>query len=105
MAKRPPIKVGDYLQHIGDLSLYKADIGTVNAWNDPQSKQGWLDNYRVVDITPRPEPKVVIGYVNVYEDGSMGYVYETRERADSIRNSYKRIACIRVEAIEGQFDD
>jgi hypothetical protein len=48
-------------------------------------------------------PVTVTRYVNVYPD-HIGLDYGTREEADANRND-RRIACIKVTAVEGQYDD
>jgi len=50
-----------------------------------------------------PEPTTNEGWVNVYGD-RRGSLYPTREFADAVAHA-DRIACIRVEWREGQFDD
>ena len=54
------------------------------------------------DLMP-PEPTTNEGWVNVYGN-RRGSLYPTREFADAVTRA-DRIACIRVEWREGQFDD
>ena len=54
-----------------------------------------------LDIVEVKEKKV--SYLNLHSNGS-GIVYPSREQADQY-NSCTRIACIRVEYEEGQFDE
>lgn len=60
------------------------------------------------DISPRdimpPEPEKRVVYFNAYADGRFGLVWDSRSEADSHVEG-DRIACIRVEFTEGQFDD
>jgi len=51
-------------------------------------------------------PEKIVRYVNMNknERGIVGAAYETKRRADNNSTSY-RIACIRIEFEDGQFDD
>ncbi len=51
----------------------------------------------------KPKPKQVVSYVNIYSSGNSGG-YPTRHAAD-LTASFNRLACIRVTALEGQFDE
>ncbi len=61
------------------------------------------------DIVKEIKPKEV-GYMNVYPSSHSSHIavaeiiWPTRAKADDVRRS-KRLACIRVEFEEGQFDD
>lgn len=47
-----------------------------------------------------------VRYINAYDNRELGIPHPTRTKADStILGHSKRIACIRVEYEEGQFDD
>lgn len=61
------------------------------------------DTFWVHADSLREVPKTVAFYVNVDEDGFRGS-YNTREHADSLANP-DRIARVRVQYTEGQFDD
>lgn len=54
-------------------------------------------------ILPTKPPKRVV-WLNVYPDESSGFFYNSRQGADHQADS-ARIACIRVEFEEGQFDE
>lgn len=46
-------------------------------WCDPNSKLSWC--WDVVDYRVKPWP--IVGYFNVYEDGTFGFMYRTAEEA------------------------
>jgi len=52
------------------------------------------------------EPKSGVHYINVYKE-SYSFAADSRDHADSVASNYHddRIACVRVEWKEGQFDD
>ena len=52
------------------------------------------------------EPKSGVHYINVYKE-SDSFAADSRDHADSVASNYHddRIACVRVEWKEGQFDD
>lgn len=50
------------------------------------------------------EPKSGVAYVNIFDDG-IGGTFNTRREADGTSVKEDRIACIRIEWKEGQFDD
>lgn len=52
----------------------------------------------------RVKPKPIVRYVNLYPSEMGSGVYCTRADADN-RAGSKRIACIRIEFTEGQFDE
>jgi len=54
------------------------------------------------DLINIPEKRV--GYINFYGSGYAGYAYDTRAKADQLSKTC-RIACVRVEYEDGQFDD
>lgn len=52
------------------------------------------------------EPKSGIRYLNIYDNpNARAYSYMTKDEADKTPSVDTRIACIRVEWKEGQFDD
>ena len=51
------------------------------------------------------EPKSGVSYLNIYKDGILGHAYMNRIMADDAAHDVVRLACIRVEWKEGQFDD
>ena len=61
----------------------------------------WNTEDKLVNVPP---PKQVL-YFNMYKDGTRG-AYKTRDSADKA-SAYLtgRIACVRVEFSEGQFDE
>lgn len=56
-----------------------------------------------MDLMPL-EPEKRVTYLNVYPDINSGVTWATRAEADSCASS-ARVACVRVEFREGQFDD
>ena len=71
---------------------------------------GWnLDGYfssgtfHIFDIISEIKPKRVV-WLNVYPEDDGGFYYDSRAEADRQATPY-RIACIRVEFEEGQFDN
>ena len=63
-----------------------------------------IDNAYYGQYIEHKEPRKFVKYINVYEDGYIGCSTDARIEADSCAGR-GRIACIRVEATEGQFDD
>lgn len=55
----------------------------------------------------RNVPKTFVRYINFYEDQKFGATWETRQDADRGSNfaNRNRIGCLRVECVEGQFDE
>lgn len=63
----------------------------------------WVDND--FDLVKEwGDPKTGVKYINVYYSGDFGSGEPTREKADEIA-SPSRLACVRVEWTEGQFDE
>lgn len=56
-----------------------------------------------LDLISKIKPKRVV-WLNVYPGEDGGYYYDSRAEADRQATPY-RIACIRVEFEDGQFDD
>jgi len=82
-------------------AIYVDDEWDAETWKldgcyDPISPKSYFD------LMP-PEPTTNEGWVNVYGN-RRGSLYPTREFADAVTRA-DRIACIRVEWREGQFDD
>ena len=72
--------------NLGDIEWQKK-MSELNSWN-------WLE----VDYRVKPQPQVF--YVNKYPHTG----HRSREDAESSAQP-DRIACIRIEYMEGQFDD
>lgn len=71
-----------------------------NEWNDCSDPSwSYSAEYRI-------KPEKIVRYVNIYRDGGeAGYSsHKTRANADKSINTF-RVACIRIEFEEGQFDD
>lgn len=86
-------------------------IALVKNINRPATytKSGYFNlntsNHEFDLIEPYVEPKRGVGYLNVYEDGNISSdLHQTRLGADK-RADEGRIACIRVEWKEGQYDE
>lgn len=56
-----------------------------------------------LDLISEIKPKRVV-WLNVYPDDNGGFYYDSRAEADDLA-SPDRIACLRVEFEEGQFDE
>lgn len=83
---------------------YIGDSPRPTAW----TQEGKCHNDAPVANLENVPPARHVGYVNVYQDGqAQGYkLKRTREEADQLTpNTAKRIACVRIEYTEGQFDD
>ncbi len=90
-SKTPLVVVSDKIDHAISLS------------NDGKVPPFFGDN--ILDlIEPYTEPKRGVVYMNVYEDGGFGSTYLYKEEADAYSDC-RRIACIRIEWTEGQFDE
>ena len=67
----------------------------------------WLD-YAISSFTTpwkwRVKPEKIVGYVNVYPEGSLGFLRVSKEAADRDAGS-TRHARVRIEYYPGQFDD
>lgn len=88
-----------YYQHCW---ISHANYFTTEKGGNYSNAEHYLDIIRHI----KPKEKVV-GYVNVYNDNSVGQLFETRKDADFVAYHAVRVACIRVEFEyeEGQFDD
>lgn len=88
----------------GDRSILVAALnvaGNENVyWLDSKGR-GFL--YREPSVRNVP-PAPVVRYFNFYSDGAIGNDQESRKEADDNAGP-DRIACVRVEFTEGQFDD
>lgn len=88
---------------VGAYKDGKADKWTPDNW---ASDGRWLTDHSDTDLVPVPEKRV--GYVNVRRLPSgeiwLGAEHPTRASADKKAGEY-RIACIRIEYTEGQFDE
>ena len=60
----------------------------------------WAQKPVVRNVPPAP----IVRYFNVYRDGSLSGVHESRADADGYMGP-GRVACVRVEFKEGQFDE
>jgi hypothetical protein len=60
----------------------------------------WTTRSSGLDILPNTHTR----YVNIYSGDHNGAMCKSREYADNIANS-ARIACLKLEFYEGQFDD
>jgi hypothetical protein len=83
---------------------YIGDSPRPTAW----TQEGKCHNDAPVANLENVPPARHVGYVNVYQDGqAQGYkLKRTREEADQIASPLvNRIACVRIEYTEGQFDD
>ncbi len=88
-------------------------LSIVKAFAEGKEVQ-WLDNGKWVTThapsfslgcTYRIKPEVKVGYINVYPFGLITNRTKTsRVEADDVADS-DRIACIRIEYEEGQFDE
>lgn len=57
--------------------------------------------FDIVAVTPKPEPKRIRGWVNVYDEGRGCWRYDTKEEAD--RNAFgSRVACVYIDVAEGE---
>lgn len=89
-SKTPLVVVSDKIDHAISLS------------NDGKVPPFFGDN--ILDlIEPYIEPKRGVGYLNIY-NSLISRLHETRQEADRFADK-ERLACIRVEWTEGQFDD
>ncbi len=96
-----PVKIIDYsskninfplVAYINNqvLEVY-TDSGTVH-----KSKKECASDLFMADIS-------ITGYLNIYRDGS-SVLHPSRIAAD-INAIHSRIACIKIKAVEGQFDE
>lgn len=102
---RPPIKEGDWIMSPDGTNAYRASSMDVRRWNGGEFYAG----YKVVDVTERPappEPLRKAHYAVFIKDGC-GLRYFTKfNSAPEARYHVPNAACIiRVEAVEGQFDE
>lgn len=52
------------------------------------------------------EPFKKVGYINIYDDGSIGILQDSRAEADGIQDLYrKRVGCQKIVIEEGIWDD
>ena len=78
------------------IQRYFIGAGVWGGLESPTFEDMRLYNYRV-------KPKKVVAYLNLYTGGE-AVLYSDRSTADQ-SSAIGRIACIRVEFEEGQFDD
>lgn len=100
---------------IPDSALMFSLMGYVILNDGSCSAHAWMANGRVsngVDyandlVEEWKEPRSDAYYQNIYDNGTKSLHHKTRNDADVAASfaSIKRIACVRVEWKEGQFDD
>ena len=67
------------------------------------TSEGAYDTDRPLMVRNVP-PDPIVRYINMYPNGCRGRAHESRAKADNSAGS-SRIACVRVEFKEGQFDE
>ena len=84
-----------------------ADFPIVGLAGDDAQSLCWAANGTTLGRVPRydiiPAPRKHTRYLNVYSNGT-AVVHGCRQEADEVAG-FDRVACIRVEYTEGQFDD
>lgn len=67
------------------------------------------EKWEEVIVTAAPKPKTSVVYANIYEGEVglyMGVSHSSRQIADECQNDYpSRVGCVRIELVEGQFDE
>lgn len=90
-SKTPLVVVSDKIDH------------AINLRNDGKVPPFFGDN-KLDLIELYTEPKRGVTYVNIYDTGIISPYHSTRGMADDMVGK-GRIACIRVEWVEGQYDE
>ena len=59
--------------------------------------------FDIISITPKPEPKRIKGFINVYDNQKVTFS-ATRDSADIdvVSSRYARIACIEIDVEKGE---
>ena len=110
------LEVGkQYKTRAGHRAVVVDFDGDYAAWHSDSRKTLWHrgDGLTFAALESRQSPKDLISewvepkkgsaWVNVYGEDSFG-VYRTKSKADSAPTNC-RIACVRVDWVEGQFDE
>lgn len=77
--------------------FYLTDTGQVkNAGNKSP--------FDIISITPKPEPKRIKGWLNIFDKGTTGSLRPTREEAEDaiVGKVIPRIACVYIDVAEGE---
>ena len=85
-------------------------VGYIGDWDNlirwsldgTNNSYSYLKAFDLVEVKPKPKPKRVM-WLNVYPDDD-AYMPRTRKDADDSSRG-GRIACLKIEFEEGQFDD
>ena len=89
-------------QPVVGIMTYDDGSQIVRQWHTDGSY--WVERSKSEnDLISEIKPKRVV-WLNVYPDDDGGFYYDSRAQADRMATPY-RIACIRVEFEEGQFDE
>jgi hypothetical protein len=81
---------------------YIGDSAKPTVWTARGKKQlGLISSEDLMNVPPQK----IVRYVNCYQDDAhKGFLYESRDKADRSQAA-NRIACVRIEFTEGQFDN
>jgi hypothetical protein len=94
------IVVKDYVEECRMGSCYVNGIGYLpNGEHDTAHSE-----FDIISITPKPEPKRIKGWVNLWRDGHnirIGYLWDTKEQALGA-GVEASIACIYIDVAEGE---
>ena len=102
----------DELKEAAAVMLAAAEGKSIQ-WREREGPNKWVDclvgsspcwNWTRFSYRVKPEKKV--GYVNIHPTGvPTGVVYASRKDADHFADHNTRVACVRIEYEEGQYDD